>query len=1193
MTKESDGDTGSLVPVKGEKEPTTASNSSGVGSPPVIRDALPSGPSSAGDQRKAFDQAASQTPEARDRARRVAEEDEAKRRRQQYSQPARYRPENATTPKPSDTPPILPPGNTANAVRGPESGKFLYKEPSMLEKAGRGLKELLRTKTPQELERAKAAKEREKREEERKKFRRKGWQLPHVYPEGQVHLKSSRNKKERGGKGKEIKEEETDQNLIPISDLPLPLLVGPLLDLSLPISDPKNEARLELARMFATKELEGARNLFELVKIGQVLVDSAIEIRYIENIYWLLHNLNNLTRYLKTHPEDAYVEFEVLRAKPNLSEDFLQSVSYIWGAIDQINDMANRSDIFANNPGLLPAVWQFVTAEDSEQAKLLNKCSDEIAMAFLRSHLGYVSLSATDMQEYQRRVLDSQAFPVTARLTATFESVPLVDRYIEDPSKLLPPQLTIGDASQYRDDRSPLHWLLSHPPRSVLRAVYAGHQAIFNTLARGVPEIPDLRYDPSCLVLGRAEQRQSIDPQTLLERFGAEAESLAVFSRKVMPLINYLFVLDQVQNGQEIDQNHFSANMIGWLRQGGIAELVSHLGPTKLGHYVLEQAKDYGGVETSTFIPPEESIISIQFALEVLGMCQSNLIHDTTTFGNDDDPMYQLTRLLNPDYDFDSLTQYPSLAEVVYAEMMRREYVRELQDETGHTVVVIPKDQAEFITLPYLAELAGITDPVKVKNFCEIMRQITLNPPSDVRRGVYDNQKRQYAPMSGWQLFANVEDLRTKVRRACATNPSNVNISSLAVWFMPGGYVSEIKSGKVVGLGGKVELTELAYVGGKSDGIGWYSRDRSKQFTEPFHDVINTFAEQNSELADIDPSQLRAQISRLRSPGAENTPAVLQELIGQLREREQRLEQARRSGIFDTHRSFSDERKRGLREISQSIIGEYNKTVSEIKMKESQLKGETLIEEELTFNASILLRSFIRPIAASLCLAVMSIEAVSDKDITALVDSDVLKTYGLHSKEGELFLTAKGFTTFQLLEVIDSIDACIRTDSVEWKQIDDVLRQLQEILHRFDDYLQETEIPPIPPDHEASQFLLNSPANKTLLTTVPIYPESYFDIDANSGNVSTDDSEAQPSQRQLTQQVLDSLELNDRVKLVDNLKVELEHLDDHRDPKLSMILQRARERRAERRRQSYQAILDAVLVPRDEFDETKIESKTQ
>lgn len=274
---------------------------------------------------------------------------------------------------------------------------------------------------------------------------------------------------------RERKKKETENLLnIPVVDLSLPLVLAPLLDISLPMDGTVNQARLLLVERMVNGDFS----------------------RKVETFYDLVDRLRSLHQAFGDDVIPQMLSLETLAAKQesqlytsitnllknktfdNESDQILRHAVKVF--TDFMDEIFSQKDMYERTPSLLP--WFYQRTLDS-------KIRPTEAMGFIYAHIGKAAVDEEGMKTYKKTVEESQDFPIVQRLSALLSPISLSGRY-KGNTTILPPESTLI----VDPDIKSIHlrnWLMAFPPPSLLQYVLNQQRAVFNLF--GIKEIPDVR----------------------------------------------------------------------------------------------------------------------------------------------------------------------------------------------------------------------------------------------------------------------------------------------------------------------------------------------------------------------------------------------------------------------------------------------------------------------------------------------------------------------------------------------------------------------------------------------------------------------------------------------------------------------------------------------------------------------------
>ena len=865
---------------------------------------------------------------------------------------------------------------------------------------------------------------------------------------------------------KEVQTEEQEESkpTIPVIDIPFPFAAAPFLIKDKPITASVNEARIKILLMMARRTLNKPQTLTDLLERGKLLVEGGLAVMY--PFKSMTENYEKLKEYLAKYPDKSYLLLEKIIAGDEKTRDIpaslLKTASEVAGTMDDLEDLSQKARTLYQQP---PTLWPSMFAGELDVNLLLHQLS------FFTAHLARLEVSEKEAKEYLVARVESEKMPLQYQIRATLPRVSLRERYGDD-SRILMPYLKFADIQtteivRMSSDNPPAtkkieKYLLGHPPRRAFQAVLKRYQSILEGFGISLPEVSERRFDVSFLVLSQAHQETAANPQKLLSLYKREGAKLASFCTKRLPLIYYIWARTNLAAGIT-DSGRLAPDLISWLRQDGLNQIIIFADKEQTDFYDVPKLKieDYDSLDLSE---SSDWFVKIDDVLSLLYYYETKI---PNAYSEKDNPIFALTKLVHPDFSLKTLNRYPTITRIILGKMIEDGLLKKEKD----TVHLTPKTPV-MTSLPFLAKLARITDPEKIKSFCQ----------------EFVNAVRTYSHAKTYSLltsertfphYVKAADLQEQIKQALAQPEPKfglhqAGLAPAALWFLPSGYGPYVASQRVFLSDGSTAERELALEGGIEDEAVETSA-LLKSLNHALYDLRQNLpfvyvgklrrARKNRRLYDKPGGQDVAEqrLSRVKNK--------LEQVESQIKEVEANIEKLRLQGtevrkekLFNplrdpelACRSEEIEARRLLEKQSQ-LIGE-KWSLSARKENLELVVGESekaFADPELPVERMVDI--FIRPLLSSFTLSVLSVSQVLDKDISQECDREKLERFGTKNREGQIRLTAKSLAVGKLLNIVNSLDN-LMDEAPAWLQVDALLEEAETVLRNFQEQMKREDLP--------------------------------------------------------------------------------------------------------------------------------------
>lgn len=905
------------------------------------------------------------------------------------------------------------------------------KQKSWLEAA----RELLRPEPKRKKDRSDQEREEKSKQRESYKKRRKRSPIPEILEHYQVR-RDRENEDEWPGTSK--KEPEEKIPVLPASDLPIALIIGPFLERTLqPGSDPPvyhinpasetNAARTELVLQLVNKSLSSlspASTLLEYLDALDLFNKTGVFEKFETGI------LNSHLRDIRIFKEELmYQSIQALVDNQQLRENEVEAIQRLNHKISEIvNAFENRNDWTLDSPLLLSDIRLGLDAHPGDD--VLTDRSWRDVLTSMGQHFFYYPTTQVDVDAQNDALASAKDQSPLYRLQATVGEFTLQQRLQEfnQSKSLLPPAAgatSMLEKSKFADNMN--EWLLSFPPHRVLQAIVAKYAPVFTAHSDSLPIIRPLRYNPSTLVLSLEQQAAAQDPSELLETYRSAAENLSQFVRIAMPTIGHEFGLSQLEQGELPDQEHFSSSLIRWLIQGGVATLVTQLSPDQS---VVKTFKEiYEGGWNPTLLHPDDLVTDLPSLYKLLTELDSVLVKES--WGSqipetEYNLVYTLTHALNPDYNQLTLSMHKTVVErllegLVSAGLVTRE----------NNTVAWTKEAPRNWRLSDVARLAGATTVEEISRFSQLLIATRGGRwPTSAEHAIGSQSEYKQVP-----LWVDRKQFGDRIRNLMQTDPKGEALRyGSYLWYM------ELFLPEKLGIttGGLKEVE----VGNTEADPQTESLMSFARFTEGYWRTVDALIKQIGVSVE---SSVRDRPNLYQFCNWFDRRAILRPVqTAKTAEEHARAVEAGNKWLELAKMEESRirwHRSQFYKDLSAELDAAY----------ESNEFGSTITELKEHEQLPIVLEHYIRPFAASIALSVMSIPAAEDIDITAMVDKEILGRYAVPNTEGEAMLTVKSLTTYQLLEAIQKLDGLIQSRELHWQPVEEVLTEIEKILFVFEE----------------------------------------------------------------------------------------------------------------------------------------------
>lgn len=568
---------------------------------------------------------------------------------------------------------------------------------------------------------------------------------------------------------------------IPATDLPLPLLVAPLMDLSKPMDDEINLARLELIEKISSgyfnKKVETVFDLIDRLRLFHAALGDRIvrEMSSLEKLYeqykdqtayWQLQNI------LTDHADP-----ELKKVLTEASETY----NYILGTIFK------AKEIYESVPSLMPVM---------NQREYGRHIDPKEALGFAYAHLARVLISKEQLSEYEKTLSHADNFPPINRLGAKIVPVGIANRYA-GATEILPPSPGLTSESE----ETALHlerWLHAYPPPALLQHALSQYKKVFDAFGAG--NMADLRAvkqinDILALV---APEKTWVAQESLAAQyaeFGKRTKELSQFYTYIVPWFVLLEFDDQLTNERRKTPPVLS-DLLSWAREQGTT-IFQRLSESQ----IATQRAWFRRSQVRT-IPPQNIALSINDLYA--GLCAIE--------GKVDSLPIALKRL-HPDFTPELIDEYELPSSTLIEVLLRAGVLK----ETGEKEYAFTSEYGLLMTLDGICELLGSPQDPNMANWILDLvqdRSILIDQPA-----LTDEILKQHAEAASW-------------RQAYSTTSTRL---SLLLWALPATISGLYKPSLVTNASGEGVDCQTTNLSDLCDGGTFAQSYKIREWGDPKH----------------------------------------------------------------------------------------------------------------------------------------------------------------------------------------------------------------------------------------------------------------------------------------------------------------------------------------------------------------------